>query len=670
MAARWTNGSEVTPLRGFVGLLAGVVLVSVLLLAPAQSDARAPRVTAFASITDAGILVVKGRVRPSRRSWRVRLETRSAVLSGSRTRNRWIKRADSARLPGSGRYAVRVQAGGTSATVRVRVLAGRRTVARSRVVSASAKDPIDPPVGGAVGSPVVPGTVPPPATTPSIDGTTPDGGGTTTPQPPPPRAEMLNGAVLSPGEQLTSPNGTYRLVMQADGNLVLYKGGQVLWATGGQGTGARAVMQADGNFVVYNGSAAKWSSSTGGFDASVLKLQDDGNLVVYDAGRPIWSWAGGYVGHLLAPGQQLSPGRMVRSPDGSHRMVMQADGNLVLYRGGQALWATGGMGAGSRLVMQTDGNLVVYDSSAAKWSSNGSGFGGANLVVQDDGNAVVYHSGHAIWTWGSGYMGDTLNAGAVLDPGAYLKSPNKAFTLIMQPADSNLVIYGPSGAVWAWGSDGQGGASAIMQADGNFVVQRGSSVLRNTGTGGNGGAFLRMQDDDNLVVYRGSTALWSRKDAGGLQLPWPVGQSHRILSVGNGYGCDTHVGRSQYAIDFDVTTGQPVAATAAGTARVGDQGDAGLGRYVWIDHGGGLVSVYAHLSGFSGGYPRQVARGETIGAAGDSGYSFGAHLHFVMRSGATGPFDGNAYVPEPMSGYGGFGAFGCGRGTSPSYVAK
>lgn len=652
----------------------GLVSMIALLMVPAVSEARSARVSMSASITDAGVLVAKGRVRPARSSWRVRVETRSAVPVGRRTRNRWIRRADSARLPSTGRFSVRTRAGGTSAVVRVRVLSGRRTVARSRAVSVVARNPTTTPGGGAGGSPAAPGTVPPPATsTPSGGGSSQPSGGTTppsggSPTPPSPRTELSNGGLLNSGEQLISPNGAYRLVMQTDGNLVLYKGSQALWATGGQGSGARAVMQADGNLVVYNGSTAKWSSSTGGFDASILKIQDDGNLVIYDAGRAIWSWAGGYGGHVLAPGQQLAPGRMVRSPNGSHRLVMQTDGNLVLYRGSQALWSTGGMGSGSRLVMQTDGNLVVYNGSTPKWSSNGSGFGGANLVVQDDGNAVVYHSGHAIWTWGAGYTGDTLNAGASLAPGAYLKSPNHAFTLIMQPADSNLVIYGPSGAVWGWGSDGQGGASAIMQTDGNFVVQRGSTVLRNTGTGGKSGAYVRMQDDDNLVVYLGSTPLWSRKDTGGLQLPWPAGQVHRILAAGNGYGCNTHVGRSQYALDFDLTTGQAVAAVGAGTARSGTHDQ--LGNYVWIDHGGGLVSIYAHLSPFSGGFPRQVARGETIGAAGNTGLSFGAHLHLALRSGATGPFDGNAYMPEPMSGYSGFGAYGCDRATSPLYTAR
>ncbi len=160
----------------------------------------------------------------------------------------------------------------------------------------------------------------------------------------------------------------------------------------------------------------------------------------------------------------------------------------------------------------------------------------------------------------------------------------------------------------------------------------------------------------------------SASAAPSLQLPWPTGQVHRISSFGSGYGCDFHQGRTQYALDFDHTAGQQVSAVAAGTARSGVHRE--LGNYVWIDHGEGLVSIYAHFSSFSGGFPRAVSQGEVIGGAGNTGASQGAHLHFVMRSGASGPFDGTAFVPEPMSGYSGFGAYGCGRGTSPPYTSQ
>jgi hypothetical protein len=67
------------------------------------------------------------------------------------------------------------------------------------------------------------------------------------------------------------------LVMQGDGNLVLYQGGTALWNSGtpGQNCGTNqcfAVFQGDGNFIVYNGSTPIWSSQTNGNLAAQLLL--------------------------------------------------------------------------------------------------------------------------------------------------------------------------------------------------------------------------------------------------------------------------------------------------------------------------------------------------------------------------------------------------------------
>jgi hypothetical protein len=257
----------------------------------------------------------------------------------------------------------------------------------------------------------------------------------------------------------------------------------------------------------------------------------------------------------------------------------------------------------------------------------------------------------------------TLASGQTLQPGDRLESPNRAYRLVMQ-GDGNLVLYQGSSALWSTATS-TAGSRAVMQGDGNLVVYSGSTAKWSSGTAGNPGAYLAVQDDGNLVMYKGSTAIWTRQTRV-LQLPWPKGQTHRINSAGSGYGCDFHVGRTYYAIDFDHIEGQAVSSVADGTAQSGyhDQ----LGNYIWVDHGGGLVSIYAHFSSFSGSFPRKVAQGEIIGAAGNTGASQGAHLHFVMRSEATGPFDGQAFKPEPMSGYSGFGGYGCGRGTSPPYT--
>jgi hypothetical protein len=92
---------------------------------------------------------------------------------------------------------------------------------------------------------------------------------------------------------ITSTDGRFSLVMQGDGNLVLYRsGGKPRWATGTDGrTVSRAVMQGDGNFVIYGPADAYiWDTATDGHPGAWLTVQNDGNLVIYDpAGVPLWA---------------------------------------------------------------------------------------------------------------------------------------------------------------------------------------------------------------------------------------------------------------------------------------------------------------------------------------------------------------------------------------------
>jgi cell wall-associated NlpC family hydrolase len=299
----------------------------------------------------------------------------------------------------------------------------------------------------------------------------------------------------------------------SDGNLVLYHDGRALWASGGQGAGARAAMQGDGNFVIYNGSTPKWSSNTADFPGASLRLQDDGNLVIYHQAHAIWDRGDGYLGDTLIPRGQLRPDAFLLSPDHQYRLAMQtSDGNLVLYHGAQPLWSSGSQGAGAYVAMQGDGNLVIYNGPA-KWSSNTADFPSASLRLQDDGNLVIYHAGHAIWTWSSGYLGDTLIPGGELAPGAFLRSADHRLMLVMQPADGNLVLYQGSQPLWSTGAQGAG-ARLAMQGDGNLVIYNGPAKWA-SGTAGHAGARLAVQNDSNVVIYQGATPIWSRASGSG-----------------------------------------------------------------------------------------------------------------------------------------------------------
>jgi hypothetical protein len=104
--------------------------------------------------------------------------------------------------------------------------------------------------------------------------------------------DRLNpGEMLRVEEHLTSDNHQYRLVMQNDGNLVLYDARRhPLWSSNTQGQRVeKCIMQRDGNLVLYlhNGQPA-WSSNTQGKPGSYLLVQNDGNMVIY---RPQGVWA-------------------------------------------------------------------------------------------------------------------------------------------------------------------------------------------------------------------------------------------------------------------------------------------------------------------------------------------------------------------------------------------
>lgn len=100
--------------------------------------------------------------------------------------------------------------------------------------------------------------------------------------------------MLSQGEYLMSPNEKFRLVLQGDGNLVLYSvtTGRPLWNTRTSHTAAsKLYMQSDGSLVLYqfNPTKALWNTRTYRTAASKLYLQDDGNLVLYtSSNKPAW----------------------------------------------------------------------------------------------------------------------------------------------------------------------------------------------------------------------------------------------------------------------------------------------------------------------------------------------------------------------------------------------
>jgi len=105
-------------------------------------------------------------------------------------------------------------------------------------------------------------------------------------------ADRLNaGEALELDQSLWSANGTYRLALQRDGNLVLYDTRGALWASNTERRGVtEAVMQEDGNLVAKAGVRPVWASGTDRHPGARLVVQDDGSLVIAaPGGGVVWS---------------------------------------------------------------------------------------------------------------------------------------------------------------------------------------------------------------------------------------------------------------------------------------------------------------------------------------------------------------------------------------------
>jgi murein DD-endopeptidase MepM/ murein hydrolase activator NlpD len=105
-----------------------------------------------------------------------------------------------------------------------------------------------------------------------------------------------------------------------------------------------------------------------------------------------------------------------------------------------------------------------------------------------------------------------------------------------------------------------------------------------------------------------------------------------MMTSSYGYRRDPFNGHAAFhaGLDFPGRYGQPINAAAGGRVTYVGQRQ-GYGNVVEVEHGNGLMTRYAHLSGFTARTGARIARGDTIGRMGSTGRSTGTHLHFEVR---------------------------------------
>ncbi len=124
---------------------------------------------------------------------------------------------------------------------------------------------------------------------------------------------------------------------------------------------------------------------------------------------------------------------------------------------------------------------------------------------------------------------------------------------------------------------------------------------------------------------------------------WPV---VGLFTVTSPYGYRSLGNHKGIDISGASASGSLVVAGASGTITTAGWSNGGYGNYVIIDHGNGVETLYAHMldNSIMVNPGDKVTKGQAIGRVGNTGYSFGAHLHFEVR------VNGNRINPAPYLG--------------------
>ena len=112
---------------------------------------------------------------------------------------------------------------------------------------------------------------------------------------------------------------------------------------------------------------------------------------------------------------------------------------------------------------------------------------------------------------------------------------------------------------------------------------------------------------------------------------WPTPNNTGISSEYNEYRVwDQYNGGYHKGIDIPAVEGSPIVASNGGVVLESYYHNS-YGNTVLIDHGGSLTTRYAHMSTRLVSQGESVAKGQKIGTVGNTGDSYGAHLHFEVR---------------------------------------
>ena len=134
-------------------------------------------------------------------------------------------------------------------------------------------------------------------------------------------------------------------------------------------------------------------------------------------------------------------------------------------------------------------------------------------------------------------------------------------------------------------------------------------------------------------------------------IQWPF-----AVGVGMSYGFGARSGSMHEGIDFTPGAGAQVQAIAEGTVRVATESGGGYGVHVYIDHvidGQKISSHYAHMQygSLQVVEGQHVMAGDPVGKTGNTGRSYGAHMHFELRVNGVTAIDPMPWLQKHAGGW-------------------
>jgi murein DD-endopeptidase MepM/ murein hydrolase activator NlpD len=155
-------------------------------------------------------------------------------------------------------------------------------------------------------------------------------------------------------------------------------------------------------------------------------------------------------------------------------------------------------------------------------------------------------------------------------------------------------------------------------------------------------AYAAEDDGIRQLIADSSAAALSAPipaEPSSLGFQWPI-----VGTVTSEYGYRIHpvygTRKLHSGMDISAPRGTPIAATSGGVV-ISSGWRGGYGNTVIVDHGGGVSSLYAHMSQLGVSVGQAVNRGDAVGLVGATGTATGNHLHFEIRE------NGSATNPRP-----------------------